>query len=51
MKQFKMKLKNKKERFLVCYLLSLLGNILAGKGMNRAGQGIVRADYAAVTKN
>ena len=46
-----MKLKNKKERFLVCYLLSLLGNILAGKWMNRAGQGIVRADYAAVTKN
>ena len=25
---------------------SLLGNILAGKGMNRAGEGIVRASYA-----
>ena len=24
---------------------SLLGNILAGKGMNRAGEGIVRASY------
>ena len=24
---------------------SLLGNILAGKGINRAGEGIVRADY------
>ena len=24
---------------------SLLGNILAGKGINRAGKGIVRASY------
>ena len=24
---------------------SLLGNILAGKGINRAEEGIVRADY------
>ena len=24
---------------------SLLGNILAGKGMNRAGEGVVRAGY------
>ena len=24
---------------------SLLGNILAGKGMNRAGKGIIRAGY------
>ena len=24
---------------------SLLGNILAGKGINRAGEGIVRAGY------
>ena len=24
---------------------SLLGNILAGKGINKAGEGIVRADY------
>ena len=24
---------------------SLLGNILAGKGMNRVGEGIVRAGY------
>ena len=50
-----MKLKNKKEDFLVCSLIgSLLGNILAGKvaiatshgrGINRAGEGIVRAGY------
>ena len=25
--------------------VSLLGNILAGKGINRAGEGIVRAGY------
>ena len=24
---------------------SLLGNMLAGRGMNRAGQGIIRAGY------
>ena len=24
---------------------SLLGNILAGKGTNRAGEGVIRADY------
>ena len=24
---------------------SLLGNILAGKGMNRAGEGVIRAGY------
>ena len=36
---------------------SLLGNILAGKGINRAGEGIVRAGYGnkkgrkATTKN
>ena len=41
-----MNLKNKKEDYLVCYLgASLLGNILAGKGMNRDGEGIVRAGY------
>ena len=26
---------------------SLLGNMLAGKGMNRAGEGIIRADYGS----
>ena len=40
MKQFKMMLKNKKRGFLSMLLgtlgASLLGNILAGKGMNRA---------------
>ena len=41
-KQFKIKLKNKKKDFLICYLV---GNILAGKGINRAGEGIVRAGY------
>ena len=36
---------------------SLLGNILAGKGMNRDGEGIVRAGYGnkkvrkTITKN
>ena len=29
---------------------SLLGNILAGKGINRAGEGIVRADYGKKDK-
>ena len=53
-----MKLKNKKEDFLVCYLVArLLGNILTGKGINRAEEGIVRAGYGnrkgrkATTKN
>ena len=41
--------KEQKGGFL-CMLLgtlgaSLLGNILAGKGINRAGEGIVRAGY------
>ena len=30
---------------------SLLGNILAGKGINRAGEGIVRAGYEKKKKN
>ena len=30
---------------------SLLGNILAGKGMNRAGEGLIRAGYESSTKN
>ena len=42
MKQFKNKLKNKKKDFLIYYLV---GNILAGKEINRAGEGIVRAGY------
>ena len=29
----------------------LVGNILAGKGINRAGQGIVRAGYGSSIKN
>ena len=40
-----MKLKNKKEDFLVCCLGTLgavlLGNILAGKGLFRAGDGAI----------
>ena len=44
-----MKLKNKKEDFFSMLLgtlgVSLLGNILAGKGMNRAGKRIVKAGY------
>ena len=49
MKQFKMKLKSKKEDFLVMLLgtlgASLLGNIFAGKGINRAIEGVIRAGY------
>ena len=29
---------------------SLLGNILAGKGMNRAGEGFIRAGYGFKSK-
>ena len=30
---------------------SLLGNILAGKGLNRAGEGFLRAGYGSSIKN
>ena len=30
---------------------SLLGNILAGPGINRAGEGIIRADYENKKQN
>ena len=30
---------------------SLLGNILAGKGINRAGEGVVRAGYGRHSLN
>ena len=30
---------------------SLLGNILAGKGMNRAGEEFIRASYGSSIKN
>ena len=30
---------------------SLLGNILAGKGMNRVGEGPIRASYGSPIKN
>ena len=30
---------------------SLLGNILAGKGMNRAGEGFITAGYGSSIKN
>ena len=30
---------------------SLLGNILTGRGINRAGEGIIRAENGTVTKN
>ena len=32
---------------LVALGASLLGNVLAGKGMNRAGEGITRAGYGS----
>ena len=48
-KQFKMKQKKQKGGFLSMLLgtlgASLLGNIIAGKGINRAGEGIIRASY------
>ena len=49
-----MKLKKKKEDFLVLLGTlgtSLLGNILAGKGMNRAGEGFIRYGYGSSIKN
>ena len=46
----------KQKRGLLSMLLgtldaSLLGNILAGKGMNRAGEGFLRAGYGSSIKN
>ena len=29
----------------------LLGNILAGKGLNRAGEGFIRPNYGSSVKN
>ena len=44
-----------KGRFLSMSLgtlgISLLGNIFAGKGVNRAGEGILRAGYGSSIKN
>ena len=43
-----MKLKNKKQDFIVCYKVQQVQfyqEILAGKGINRAGDGILRAGY------
>ena len=33
------------------FVASLLGNILAGKGINRAGEGVVRAGYGNKRKD
>ena len=41
-----MKQKKKRDDFLVLFSTlgeTLLGNMLAGKGINRAGEGIIRA--------
>ena len=47
--------KEQKGRFLSMLLgtldASLLGNILAGKGINRAGEGVIRADYGNKTQD
>ena len=47
--QFKMKLKKKKGGFFSTLLgmlrTSVLGHFFAGKGINRAGEGVVRAGY------
>ena len=42
-----MKSKSEENDFLVCYTLgaSLLANILAGKGINRAGEGVIKGVY------
>ena len=49
MKQFKTKLKNKKRRFLSMLFdtldESLLGNILADKGMDSAGERFIGVGY------
>ena len=47
MKQFKIKLKNKKEDLGA----SLLGNILACKGVNRTGEIFFRTGYGPSIKN
>ena len=45
------KVKKRKERFLSMLLgtlgASLLGNMLAGEGINRAGEGFIRAGYGS----
>ena len=47
--------KEQKEGFLSMLLgilgVSLLGNILAGKGINRAGEGFLRTGYGSSIKN
>ena len=47
--------KERKRGFLSLLLatlgVSLLGNIWAGKGMNRAGEGFIRAGYGSSIKN
>ena len=50
-----MKLKNKKDNFFSMLLgklgASLLGNILAGKGINRAGEGTIAKSISEETKS
>ena len=50
-----MKPKNKKGGFLSTLLgtlhASLLANIITGKGMNRAGEGLIRAGYGSLITN
>ena len=46
-----MKQKNKEAGFLICKLgASLLGNTLTGQGINRTGDGIIRAGYESLKK-
>ena len=58
MKQFKLKLMNKKKYFFLSMLLgilgaSLLGDILEGKGAmaKRHGRGFIRAGFESTVKN
>ena len=52
-KQLKMKQNNKKENFSVCYQgtlgASLLGNLLTGKGVMRAGERAIVTSQGRVT--
>ena len=46
-----MKQKNKKEKFVIILLGTLSTGLLAGEGMNRAGEGFFRVGYGSSIKN
>ena len=55
MKQLKMNQKNKKKGFIVMFLgtlaVSLLGNMLTGKGVRRGGDGVIWACGGVIRGN